>query len=70
MGTLSLRTDPASSTDNERARDLLRRLDTSTHPLTRWEEDFVESLGERLAGGQGLTEGQFATLEQIYERRG
>lgn len=68
-GTHSLRLDPAPPPDQARALDLVRRLDTTPF-LTRWEEDFVESVRERLWSGQQVTTGQFDTLEQIYERRG
>jgi hypothetical protein len=35
-------------------------------PLTKWEEDFTDSLLEQLDDGRTLTDNQLEKLEQIY----
>ena len=37
--------------------------------LTKWEEDFVESIADRLSSGQSLSERQEEILERIYAEK-
>ena len=48
----------------------LRDLEVPRKALTKWEEEFVESVREQWEEGKGLSERQREVLEGLAERKG
>lgn len=48
----------------------LGELDNPRKPLTKWEEDFVDSVRQQWEEGRGLSERQREVLEGLAERKG
>lgn len=57
---------PKTLDDQIRLVQLLRETGKG---LTKWEEDFLESLDDQLSGGRSLSPKQMHTLERIEEDR-
>jgi len=45
---------------------MLESLKTPSHELTKWEEDFIESVDEQFTERGGLSDRQIEILEKIY----
>lgn len=56
-------------TDTDKHLDWLATLEEEGVNLTAWEQDFIESIVERLGRGQALSENQAERLEEIYAKR-
>jgi hypothetical protein len=56
-------------TDDEKHGDWIADIKLHGLNLTKWEEDFVESIDEQLADGRSLSERQAEILERIYAEK-
>lgn len=48
---------------------MLNALDTPSQELTKWEENFLESINEQFQSRGTLSERQFEILERIYTEK-
>jgi hypothetical protein len=48
---------------------MLDSLKTPSRELTKWEEDFIESIDEQFTERSSLSEKQFEILERIYAEK-
>jgi hypothetical protein len=48
---------------------MLRELESPSKELTRWEENFLESVGETFERTASLTDRQVEILERIYTEK-
>jgi hypothetical protein len=53
----------------EQRLEWVEKLELHGLNMTPWEEEFVESVGEQLRRGRGLSEAQAEILERIYAQR-
>jgi hypothetical protein len=51
---------------NDSAQSMLDKLETPRLVLTKWEEDFISSVGEQLKEKNWISERQYEILEKIY----
>jgi hypothetical protein len=58
--------EASMSTDNVVNEEYCSHCEGFMGRLTDWERGFIESIRERLDGGQGLSEKQAEVLERIY----
>ncbi len=55
-------------TDREEAAQLILDCEKRESKLSDWERGFIDSLGDQLAKGHGLTGKQTEVLEAIWEK--
>ena len=48
---------------------MLQALDTPHKTLTKWEEDFIESLADQFETRKSLSDRQYEILERIYSEK-
>lgn len=51
------------------AEHMLKALESPLHALTKWEEDFIESVTEQLSERGHLSERQMEIVERIYAEK-
>jgi hypothetical protein len=54
---------------SENIEHMLRALETPHKTLTKWEENFIESLNEQYQSRGTLSERQYEILERIYAEK-
>jgi hypothetical protein len=59
------------STENTytNASHFLDLIQTEAHGLSKWEEDFIDSVAEQLVKRRSLSDRQFEILERIYAEK-
>ena len=50
-------------------KEIIEGLKDITEKLSAWEQDFVQSVDERLSAGIGLTETQVDMVNKIWDER-
>ena len=50
-------------------KDVVQGLKDMTEKLSVWEQDFVQSIDERLSAGIGLTETQVDMVNKIWDEK-
>lgn len=58
-----------TSDEMKTMRHMLKELESPERPLTKWEENFVESVSDQIERRGFATERQFETLTKIYEEK-
>lgn len=54
--------------NNYDAIQLIEAIQESQKPLTKWEEDFLQSIEEQLDNGDRLSDKQSDALQKIYRK--
>ena len=54
---------------NENIEHMLRSLETPHKTLTKWEEDFLDSLNDQYQSRRSLSDRQYEILERIYAEK-
>ena len=55
---------------NDKIKTIFEAYNYGCIELTKWEQDFIESIEMRINGGQDLTFPQSSTLTKIYNKIG
>lgn len=60
---------PSKTPQQELIEEMLNKLDTPSKELTKWEENFLESINEQYQQRGSLSERQFDVLDRIYSEK-
>ena len=53
----------------ELIKHMLQALETPVHTLTKWEENFLESINEQFSTKKSLSDRQYEILDRLYSEK-